>query len=348
MADTSGAPAVVIAPIPALPPRAELNLVQLAIGPNNPTRDFNGAQVSTWTAGVTWRPENVTKGGIADACNVGTLTPAANLSKQRAIPFFIWEAEDCTSAQDQDVADAQGRAVRLLKANLSQRIAKEMWRGDQAGPNGWPNPYLARDAAGGPYVDGSVPSVVKKVAAGSTVNPIAALAALDQAIATYGTGAQGMIHCTRRTLDVWASNHLVNREGGLLLSPQSNVIVADAGYDGSGPGAGGTAHAAAAPDATGVQAWAYATGMVQTFVSDIEVGGAQRANDALLGLPQGLGPDAQTITRGGSPDTTSYNRRVVIASCYGVAIFDPAIQIGCLIDHTLDLTDTTHWSATLP
>lgn len=340
MTTQSGAPPVVVVSPPALPPRTELSLVSAAALASETRTPNGGSAIPTWVGGVTWRPDNVATGGAADPCAPGNLNVGANLGKQEAFPIMIWEGERCTTASE-SIEEAQRRARALLEATTSKRLASEFWRGDLAAANAWPNPYLSRSVAD--VFDGATPPLVKQIGSGSTLNPIAALAALEQAIATYGTGARGMIHCTRRTALVWAAYFLLQQTGGLTLTALGNIVVADAGYDGTAPG-----HPAAALGgnfATGQEAWAYATGMVTVRLSEIEVSGAQRANEQ---LPNSITPDGETVVRAPGVGNLQANDRVVIASRYALATFDPAILAGVHIDHQLELSDTTHWSATLP
>lgn len=337
MADTTGAPHLPVNPLPAVPPRTEDSLVAVSITENE-VRDALGETIEAWVGGIQWRPENVGGGGGAAPCAPGTFSPGGNLATQTANPFLIWEAERCTAAQDRDVAVAQARAVRLLEATTSKRLAAEMWRGDIAVANAWSNPFLARDAAAG-----SNAPVVAQIASGTAVNPIAALAALEAAIAKKGTGARGMIHATRRTVTSWAAWNLVDLVGGMLVTTLGTIVVPDAGYDGSAPGAGGTLHAAGTPDATGVTEWAYATGLVTTRVSTIDVSGVTRVGDFLDSINT---PDAQTLSR--DAGTYGPNDRIVIAQRYVLGTFDPAILVGVKIDLSLTIADTTHWSTTIP
>lgn len=70
-----------------------------------------------------------------------------------------------------------------------------------------------------------------------------------------------MIHCTPQTLVRWVAASAVRLEGGQYLSPLGNIVVADAGYDGSGPGG----------VAAGASQWAYATGLISIRLSTPQV-----------------------------------------------------------------------------
>lgn len=337
MANVTGGPHALVAPVPASGPRSETSLVAASVPPvggtdvNGETRTGpNGETVLNWSAGIKWRPENVAAGGTVDPCSPGTFTPPANLAQQMANPVLIWAAEKC-STMGERYEEARGRAERLLEAITSKRVARELWRGDRAAGSAWPNPYFTRDHAGGFNAP-----VVGQIAAGAVISPIAAFAALEQAIGEKGTGARGMIHATRRTVSIWIANRLIHREGGLLLSELGTIVVADAGYDGSGPdaGGGGIAHAALAPDATGITSWAYATGIVTLRLGPIETSGQGRVGDL---LPTGNNALGETVTR-------DADDIVVIAQRLALATFDPAILVGVKIDHST----TANWSTTIP
>lgn len=202
-----------------------------------------------WEGGYTFVPEACGLGGTFDPC--GTVAFDPDLGHPDAvenIPFGIWEGDRC-SVMGADLADLRARARRALEANQSQHIAAEFWTGDQATAAGWADNQ--RLAAGG-----GVP------VAGTAVVPARAVGLLEGALAGQQGNRRGMIHVTVETLSALAAESVIRREGNLWLTPADHIVVADAGYPGTGP-----TGQAAAEDAM----WAFATGLVTVRMSEVAV-----------------------------------------------------------------------------
>lgn len=312
----------------------------------------------TWVAGVRWRPTGVGAHNLEDPCAVNAANPTAPLAQQASDAFLIREYESVTAFygnnRDRGIDAARLRAQQLLESTTSKRIARELWQGELAATRTWSNPFLSRtENATGQL---GTPPLVKQVNSGAAVSPIPALAALEAAIAKYGRGDRGVIHCSPRTLMIWAGQGgggmvLGPSDGtiGLLTTPRGNIIIADAGYTGAPPaptgaapggfsaggtGAGVAGNAGANTDQTGVLEWAYATGLVALSVSEIDVSEPVHRGDILGAMNNDPGTNIKRST----------DDLVVIASRYAAYTFDPAILAGVQID----LSSTTKWSATLP
>ncbi len=134
---------------------------------------------------------------------------------------------------------AQAKAIDHLTIREQARVEQALWTGDLG------NEPSLRDSA---------------TPAGSTALAlITGLAALEEAIAD-DYGSLGVIHMTRATA-LWAfKDRLVESRNGRLFTALGTPVVAGAGYDGSGP----TGAAAAAG-----KAWAYATGPVFAYRSEV-------------------------------------------------------------------------------
>lgn len=198
-----------------------------------------------WEGGYEFQPEAVSGAGVVDPCNVqnGDVDPPERPATVGNVPFLVWAGDVC-SAMGFEAGDYQGRARRALEAQESEQAAREFWRGDQNDVSGWGNQTLANQASADVY--------------GESMDPVDALACLEQGLANEQGNRRGMIHCTPQVLSVWASNYFIRREGNLWLSPLDHIVVADAGYDGSGPDG--------QPAASG-NIWAYATGLVYVRMS---------------------------------------------------------------------------------
>ena len=196
-----------------------------------------------WTAGLTFEPYGCGyNGGKMPVCVTEDTEydDKSFTSEHRVVevePFVAWYGDSCSAAtfRSRDFAD---RASRAFLAAESALIARELWAGELAGSEGYPNPYFS---------DGNADVIGAGFPAG------VALALLQQALADLVPG-RGMIHATRDVASLWYEAGGIRREGALLLDPFDNIIVADSGYPGTGPNG--------EPRDPG-NAYAYATDLVQ-------------------------------------------------------------------------------------
>jgi hypothetical protein len=229
-------------PQPRKPPRYGLLVA-------SPPVDVTGWEL--W--GITWNPEQCGQSGRrSSGCNGNTaaLVPFDNPETVNADPFVVYAADDCTALQLR--RDWEGRARRQLNATRSFEIANELWEGTLATADGLDNLVLTDAAAGDTLTNGGTDIVT-------------AIACLESGLANCLHGGQGMIHLTPQALAKAASEFVVRREGNLWYSPSDHVVVADAGYTGTGPGG----------VAAGATQWAYATDMIR-----VELGEQRTVPDA--------------------------------------------------------------------
>jgi hypothetical protein len=224
--------------LPATPPRYSL----LVAAPQL-TDDIR------WQGGIRWAPENNAGGGIvALDCHGQTATLAAgtNLTQAVADPFVVWAEDHCSTLGFQ-ARDFVGRARRQLEATQSYRIAKELWSGAIAkGAADLDNHWLTED-----------PEIVTS---GTTYDPIPALAVADQALGEMLAGRRGMIHVSLDLLTQLHANFGLEKSGDLWITAAGTIVVADAGYPGTGPDAG-----------AGTNQWIYATPMIGYRLSAIDI-----------------------------------------------------------------------------
>lgn len=199
-----------------------------------------------WEAGYVFEPEACSGAGVFDPCDNDVREAPDRPGLIEDVPFGVWAADQC-SALGMNEADYRARARRALEAQQSEQVAAEFWTGAQSIASAWGNQHLANQAAADVM--------------GETLEPVAALACLEQGLANYQGNRRGMIHCTVQTRTEWAAKYVIRREGNLWLTPQDHIVIADAGYDGSGPD-----HQ---PAESG-NVWAYATGLVTVRLSDVE------------------------------------------------------------------------------
>lgn len=224
-----------IQPVPVQPPRYGL-LVAAGVTPLATDR---------WQQGVAWNPEQCGDSGrVAVDCvgNTSTITAERNGEVVEADPFAVWAADEC-SPFGFGARDWTGRVLRQLEATQSYQIANELWTGDLHTADGLEGGYLTDHAT----LDDSFE-------AGDVVE---ALGCLEQGLSTCGQGRRGMIHVTPQALVALKAAFAVDLVGSQVLTPLGNIVVADAGYDGSGPGG--------KPADSSTQ-WAYATSMLDVVL----------------------------------------------------------------------------------
>lgn len=206
-----------------------------------------------WGAGWTFAPEGCGNSGrVALNCagsSVGARTPPTNPANVEGDPFLLWAADRC-STFGFAARDYQGRASRALAASESWQIANELWTGTLAqGSPALGNRWLT-DSASDTLTNGPA-------------SALDAFADLVGALGWLGKGRVGMVHVTPQILVHLQDHAAVYRDGNIWRSPMGHRVIADDGYDGSGPG--GT-------PATTSQ-WAYATSTIRTARGPVEFPG---------------------------------------------------------------------------
>lgn len=205
-------------------------------------------------------------------------------------PPYVAVATECSAIGGQAAIDlVEERAQRLLLLSETAGIARELWRGDvaiAANPD-LPNDYLGKNPT--------------QILSGVTTRLLKAFAELEQALADCSVVGGNTIHVAPRVVPYLANLRVIERlPDGRLVTNQGTLVVADPGYDGSGPGQ-------ASPDATGATSWLYGTGPV----------------DVRRGAPQMLADRNQIRSR---------NDFVVYAYRPFAATFDPCCHLAVKAD----------------
>lgn len=216
-------------------------LVSLARRP-----DLNDAD-DRWMLGYQYRPEfpsGTVRNWGTTSSTIGSTVGGVNPDDLRVHVIPWWATvDDVNSVLGMQSLDLKGRVTRSLEAYTSRLVAHEFWTGEIAKADGLPNPILASTSA----VD------ITSTYSGPLA-PQSAVAALMQALADNGMG-DGMIHCSKyvglRMPDAWRNQQTLEDHGF--------VVVADAGYPGTGPN-----------DETGPN-WAFATEIVNVRLGPIEL-----------------------------------------------------------------------------
>ncbi len=205
-----------------------------------------------WAGGWEFQPEGCGIGGrdsIACAGNTGVMNPERGPAIISGDPVWIWGGDECSTFGTMD-RDWQGRARRQLQVIESYELAQELWDGTVTVADSLDNRYLA-----GPGADSDT------VTNGPS-SPVTALACVESALAAALFGAQGMVHVTNQLLTYMVGSQLVTRQGGLWVTPNGHIVVADAGYSGDGPGGGA---------ATTDYQWMYGTPIIQVRLGPVQV-----------------------------------------------------------------------------
>lgn len=215
-----------------------------------------------WTNGYTYQPESCAGGGILDYCSGAEMSIPNGPSVEEFVPFVVWAGDKCGTFGATE-RDWQGRAQRLLRSVESYWIAREFWRGDLAQEGDGSTPYPTRYLAAPDDADIDIVTGVGDPA------PLAdAFACLEQGMGDCAQGARGTIHCTLQVASLAFAARIIERQGKDLVTGLGTLVIADAGYDGSGPGD--------EPPAEGSQ-WMYGTGPV-----DVRVGTVETNPDSLM------------------------------------------------------------------
>lgn len=182
-----------------------------------------------WPLGFTFEPmQCAASGKLAVEC-IGNTAAMSGVVDEDASPvvdgepFLVVAGYQCSpfgfQARDWDgIVRAQLRAVRSFE------VADQLWS-DTLG-------LAAED--GTPFRP--LNSLASDRVTGSAATITDALACVEQALGACLRGARGMVHMMPQLLVHAAAQQAVHREGNLWVTPMGNVVVADAGYDGSGPG----------------------------------------------------------------------------------------------------------------
>lgn len=224
--------------VAAIPARAQAtgSLLAAALKPSD----------GRWENGLAWRSERcfTAQGfGVCDP-DPDPVEPAP-FNLESVYPQGYVVADECTTlGGDMD----EDRVRRQAEATASYQVARELWTGALTAAN----PAIVE---GSPYVNPSLDSGATVVA--STATGVAArLAILEQRAMDSAVGQQVFLHVPPHL--VLPLGNLLRMSGDLLVTPLGNVVVADAGYPGSGPAGTGTE-------------WAFATGPVAVRLTTIEV-----------------------------------------------------------------------------
>lgn len=237
-----------------------------------------------WLNGFAFQALDCIEGGAFDPCAADLeLVIPENRANVEFVPFAVWAGYKCSTFTAE--FDWTRAVTDALLASESKQVAREFWRGDIARAEGHPNGFLTDDDASDELST-------------STLDPLEALACLEQYLGDCGNGQQGMIHATRQLVTHWANGGALRREGSRIFTIHDTIVVSDGGYDGSGP----NARDDDAPEEAGATQFAYATGLVSVRLEPMtpvtlkhpETGETLELVPPLIGGPDASGVDRTT------------------------------------------------------
>lgn len=215
-----------VTPVPAEPPTT--GLVASARTPSDGAR---------WESGLAWRSERCPAAAGFDPCGSDFEDPAAGsdgdqINYYRPVAFRVFD-ECSTRTRDYDTQ----RVVRQATAVTSWMVARELEQGTISRAN----PYVSPDSEGDPLAVNAylAQAAGSQIVSGGPFTPLAGLGALEDAARDAQLGMDPFLHVAPRLIPLL--ENALERTGGILRTKTGAIVVADAGYTGTGPFSAGSA-----------------------------------------------------------------------------------------------------------
>lgn len=205
---------------PASPPQSLSSLLAAAVRPEDATR---------WMDGFAWRSESCPEyQGYNPCAELDEGPPASGGEIQYHVPVAFRVLDECSTISGRLDDD---RVRRMADAITSFVLARELWTGElsKLDPYGTP--------AGSAQVNGHLASD-DVVVLPSAADTMAAIVALEAAAGEATRGNRVVIHGSVSLIGLVAER--LERVGNELRTRTGAVVVADAGYPGTGPSTPGT------------------------------------------------------------------------------------------------------------
>lgn len=167
----------------------------------------------------------------------------------------------CELTRGRDPVEADARVRRLIAAQESFAVARELWTGELSHAEEEADPELLEGVGKAPrLVD--VPAA--NVLSATPVSPKRAAGMLQAAVGRATRGGRPFLHASPEAEPYLDS---LTRTGNLLTTRQGSVVVVDAGYPGTAPATEDDPNGAEPADGV---SWLYATGRVGVWRSTME------------------------------------------------------------------------------
>ena len=168
-----------------------------------------------------------------------------------ADPFTVYGSYKCSTG-GRLASEAKAIALNRLERNKERGVERIFWTGET--PVGSVNPSLQ----GGNDYCGITP--VDLTPEAGALEPVSAIATLESAIVDCIPGGVGVIHFNFGFLPYMANSYLLYERNGQFHTPSGQLIIAGAGYPGTGPGN--------TPAPAG-ETWIFATGPMAVYHSEV-------------------------------------------------------------------------------
>jgi hypothetical protein len=233
-----------VTPVAAAPPRVGSLLASVGV---TPELDYR------WVNGMQWRPEECFQGQTWALCATSGGTPAGGTDGGLSyyVPTGLRTEFTCGNRYGLNVPEELARSQRQLEAATSFLLASELWLGTATQADPYDTPQTS-GAVNGYLADGHANVIT------GLFDPLEALGLLEEQARAALLGQQVNIHMPLVMLPQYGQ--ILTERNGTLFTQSGAKVIADAGYDGSGP-----ADAAATPG----QVWMYATAPVQVRLAAI-------------------------------------------------------------------------------
>lgn len=207
-----------------------------------------------WQSGIEWESDcSVEMSSTLLPCPevTGSKEAEGGLTFCSATPFTVIGSYKCPPA-GRPASDPKKIASNRLRKNKERAVEQIFWTGVTSVGDISPSLQGGNDSCGNPPVDltpedGALP-------------PVAAIATLESAMVGCIPGGIGVIHVNHGFLPYLATNYLLVERDNKFYTPSGQLIIAGAGYPGSGP------ENVAAPAG---ETWIFATGPVTVYHSDV-------------------------------------------------------------------------------
>lgn len=209
--------------------------------------------IARWETGITYVPEGCASGeNFGEFCEVPQeITDGTTPDAVEWDPYVLSVNELCSTFSG-PMDYLTGRVERLLNQDTERQLGAELWDGTVAQST---TPVLANTW----LADDSDPNFVQLD--NGAVDPLDALACLEQYLASNNGGQQGVIHATVQTAAYWESLRLVYKSGAKCYTYKDTLVVTSPGYTGNSPDG---------ITSTG-NVWAYATDLPRIFLGGVQM-----------------------------------------------------------------------------